>query len=831
MASHTESPSQAADPNSTGGTTRQNTSAELQGTSNTAALAYNCIYEGVVKNVDFAAGLVAVKVEGTMIDNCRMMNAAVGSYIGVQDVGFPMVGSTVLVARCPGCTYVIGGELLIGTSKKHWAPPATGNIAYDVLAVETALADLTKATTIPQANGLKLPIDMFPGEWEKSTGVGPAIRLLNNLAQFDSGSLAKIEVHLMNDMVRILDNYFAHHHVGGDELIWNAKYSTWESHFTPYPHEAEGKIDENEEVAEKEENAFNQENKCKPDSYSATGRWRKSTYIGFLGDMIHEWITHPTEVASTYMEDADRATNYRQWVGSDGTYMMQASGGIQLEVNHNIICPTVLTTWNDMNLKLHEQMENLDDSFLKIWGEGPDWEDLQVSCWQMRAYLRYIPLWHSLARWKQLEDAGYCVIPTQEEAPEANPSAGEEDRKNVTGEEPYKGYAAINLSPAGTITITNGSRCSIIIDRDNIQIAAAGNLELKSGGTLSLSGRNVIIQSADNMEISSFFGGIIAKARTTFKTLVEKGRIWFKTDMDPDDDEDPYYPLDDRDAPEVEKNVYGIIMDAPRSSILNAGAKGFVAATTKEEAHINLETAGKDSDINIISSHEVNMFMSKLLKIKAYAVGIKAGVMRLTSYIMKIGERFLLKGGQLRVNSIHTNAVLAAAHISKARHVSQLEDLQAPEFDDDRTDEVDEELQDFYRRDLESLYRLEELKDLRFEMPEWEINTDDVLHYNSYKASAWDDTAYNALADAMFDLYPTDSVYAATYHTRLLAGTRTSTANYPWPGKEAMMFVYRGGPREALDEPMNRAFEESDIDNSDGLTPTNFMRYYKRQDD
>lgn len=828
MASHTQSPSQAADPNSTGGTTRQNTSAALQGTSNTVSLAYNCIYEGVVASVNIAAGLVSVKVGGTLIENCRIMNAAIGAYIGVQDVGFPLVGSSVLVARCPSCSYVIGGELLIGTSNKHWAPPVTGDVNYDTLDVGTALVERTKALFQPQANGLKMPIDMFPGEWEKSTGIGPALRLLNNLAQMDSGSLAKIEVHLMNDMVRILDNYFAHHHVGGDELIWNAKYSTWESHFTQYPHEAEGKLEENEELASPIEKAYDPEKQCEPDTYSATGRWRKSTYIGFLGDMIHEWITHPTEVASTYMKDADRATNYRQWVGSDGTYMLQASGGIQLEVNHNIICPTVLKTWNDINLKLHEKMENLNTSFLKIWGNGPTWEDLQVSCWQMRSYLRYIPLWHSLARWKQLAEAGYCTIPTQEDAPEANPSAGEEDRKNITGEDPYEGYAAINLSPAGTITITNGSNCSIIIDKDNIQIAAAGNLELKAGGTLSLSGRDVVIQAADNMEISSFFGGIIAKARTTFKTLVEKGRIWFKADMDPEDDDTPTYPLADRDAPEVEKKKYGIIFDATRSGILNAGANGFVAATTGEEAHISLETSGKDSDINIISSRDVNIFTSKLLKIKAYAVGIKAGVMRFATYILKIGERFLLKGGQLRATTVNANMVSAATHISRSKHVSQVEELPPVEFDDEQADSVDEEFTSFSRQAIESMYKKEELQDLRFEMPEWEINTDDVLDYNSYKASVWDDTSKNAKEDSL-GLFSSESVEVKLSDTCLLPGTRTSTTNYPWPGKKAMMFVYNGGPTELLAMPMERHFTEADITTRDSLAPTSFTRYYIRQ--
>lgn len=823
MAEEKKDQAQTVTTTSTAGVSRQNTSAELQGTSNKEKLRYNCVYEGIVVYANVASRLITVTVDGVLLEGCQMMSTAVGSYIGVKDVMLPAPGARVLVVYCIAGTYVIAGQPATKTKNTTWAPPVTGNIDYDVLDKSAAFRQTQSfSPSTPITVGAKLPIDMFPGEWEKTTEIGPALRLLYNFAQMDSGSLAKIEVHLLNDMVRIINNYFAHHHVGGDELIWNKKYSTWESHFTPYPHEAEGKLYVQEPLIEKTGKAYDPKKSCDPDTVSATGRWRKSTYIGFLGDMIHTWITHPTAVVSSYMENADRATNFRQWIGSDGTFMVQAAGGIHMEAGSNIICPTVLKSHNDLELKLEEQMENLDASYLKIWGQGPNWRDLRTACWQMRAYLRYIPQWHSLARWRQLEDAGYCKIPDPADAPIADPSAGEADRESITGTDPYFGYSAINLSPMGTITITDGVRNSIIMDGVSIQISTSGNLELKAGGTLSLSGRDVVIQAADNMEICSFFGGLVMKARTTLKALVEKGRLWFKTDMDPEDDDDPDYPLEDGEAPEVEKQKYGIILDAPRSSILNYGSKGFVAATSDEEAHINFEAAGKDTDVNIIADHDINMYASRYLKLRAVGFAVKAAFVKFASFIVKIGERFLLRGGRLAVTMLEANFVQAATHVSKAKHVSQNEDLEEPDFEEENTDDLGEEVDDMMKIDLQSEYKQEELKDLRFEMHAWDEASDTyALSWKSYKASAWEDSVEtsSSVREEASILYPVS--------TRLLGNIRTNTSNYPWPGQEGKRLTCPSGPTEILTKPDN--FMESDLLTTDDFTPGQFTRVYRKK--
>lgn len=184
-------------------------------------------------------------------------------------------------------------------------------------------------------------------------------------------------------MVRIVDQYFVHHNCGGDTLIWNNGRCNYEDHFTHYPHEASGKISESDpmgEVTDIGKGVYKLDDKHDP--YDATGRWRKSTYIGFLGDMIHHWITNPTQVISTYAEGAARAGQFRTWVGADGTLMVQSAGDIVIETTSYMVIPQILHKWDHPEFSAGF-MEDLNQEYLKIWGKGGDeyWKDLNASVW------------------------------------------------------------------------------------------------------------------------------------------------------------------------------------------------------------------------------------------------------------------------------------------------------------------------------------------------------------------------------------------------------------------------------------------------------------------
>lgn len=808
----------------------QNVASQAKGSDAVTTLHVGGLYPGVVNAVDLVAGTMQVRVQGFIISNCKFAAAVGASYLGVSTVNLPPRDSNVLLWYWPDGSYVLGtGAKYIDSS---FNPPATGDEQFDVLEKGPSLGVTAKKDKRVIAPGPTLPIDMLPGEWAMDTGIGPVFRLLYNFAQMSAGDLAKIEVHLINDMVRVVSNEFRHHSVGGDDLIWSdGWHNNHETHFTSYSFEAEGKQEENESFAEEGDGKYkNLTEDDEPNKYNATGRWRYSTYLGFLGDMVHTWITRPTEVLSNTMEDAFRGCNFRQWIGQDGTFFIQSGMAVQIEVNPFQVVPAIIKGHNDPTFNPQDQQLKLESSFLKIWGNGPDWKDLKVSCWQMRTYLKYIPLWHSLARFKQMEQNQYCQIPTEDEVPEFMPNAEEEDKQQVNssadGKPEIKGYAAIAMDITGNISLISGDHTSVIMSNGSIQIACPGNLELKAGGTVSIQGKEMILHAAKDIEFMSFFGGIYSKARTCLNYLCEKGRLWFKSDAKEDDDDAGDYPLSD-EQPEAQIKKYGIIFDTAETKILALGGKGFEAVTTEKEGHIIFQTSGAESDIKFSSMQNLVFKTVKNIFLKSIGLAIGAARTFFASSIIKIGEQMKIAGGSILTKGmVQTSSVMSkGGYIGPSKYNGESDDLEDPDTSDDGCDELKDEMEEkTEQEEVKSKYDEEEMNEAEWKLPEWKNDQgEDVESPFSYKASMLDD--YGVILEGK-------GVETATiYDTMLIAARRTSPTNLPWPGKEGKMFFSMGGSDKSFSEPWDRPFTENDIGGVDKLSPRPYTLVFSKQDE
>lgn len=810
-----------------GDTAYQDPATHAQGTDTIVRLRPGCLYPAVVRHTDITTGMIHVVALGILISDCKYMACVSAAYIGVQEVTLPPPGTNVTLWYWPKGSYVLGvqGNVVEAGESACWNPPITGDIDYDILKeggkplqVETE-AEIRDTSPVYQ-----LPIDMLPGEWGQDTGIGPVIRLLYNFAQISAGDLAKIEVHLINDMVRIVSNEFRHHHVGGDDLIWSdGWHNNKEEHFTSYSFEAEGKTKENQPLAEEKGDGVykNLTEDGDPNMYNATGRWRYSTYIGFLGDMIHTWVTRPTEVISNTMDEAFRGCNFRQWIGQDGTFFIQAGTAVQIEVNNHLVVPAILKSFHDPEFNPQEQQMKLDASFLKVWGEGPMWEDLKVACWQMRTYLKYIPLWHSLARFRQMEANGYCKIPTEDEAPKFHPNAAEEDKEqqnsSIDEGTPY-GYACISLDLAGNVSLISNDHTSVIMSNGSVQVAAPGNVEIKAGGTLSLQGQNVIVHAAKHMEIMSFFGGLYMKARKCINALCEKGRIWLKSDAEMDNDEDVGNdPLEYKITPDIKKN--GIILDATKSKILTCGSYGVEIVSNQEEGHIRLQAEGAKANVTVLATENILLKAFKDIKTACYHLVLGGALSKICSGLFKIGDNVLIAGGTI----IHTGALITASvistggYIGPSEHNGKVEDLEPPDPSNDDLDEIECGVED---EDIRSQYRDEEFKDNDWMIPAWDIPyEDDVLAPMSLKGSLLEEYARDA----------EDVDTMTVFDTRLEAAWRTSPENLPWPGEDGKMFVAMSSAKP-LTKKWDRQFSESDIGGQKKMTSMPYQYVFSKKE-
>lgn len=808
-----------------GSVTTFNASANQQAATAASRLNMYSVYPGVVTAADINTKRLTVIVGDVVLYNCLMAASSLAALIGFEDVALPPVGANVLVVYCPDTSYVMGALPNVVEDGEVWQPPVTGDPNFDVLnQSDTLKTEIAKDNGV-MAPGYKLPIDMLPGEKEITTGIGSAFRLFYNFAQMTAGDLAKVETHLMNDMVRIVDNYFVHHSVGGDDLIWSNGGCNFESHFTSYPFEAEGKEKEDDElVKKKEEGAFDVGEDLEPSASSHTGRWRKSTYIGWLGDMIHTWVTCPTEVASTYLEKSFRGGNFRQWIGSDGALLIQSAGGIQIEFNPSIIVPSILKAWNDPEFDAEKAMEDLDNSFLRLWGNGPDWKDLQVACWQMRAYLRYLPLWHSLARFRQMEAKGYCQIPKPSEAPASSPVADEEDKKDANpNAKPYGGYACITIDPSGSISMVSGAATSIIMNQGNIQISCPGNLELKAGGTVSVQGRNAVLQGADRVEITSLFGSLITKAATAIHALCEKGRIWLKSDAESGGGSSKAYPLDG-EAPQPEMKDYGIILDATKSKSLVHGAKGAVLGSTEDEAPVYVETAGSDSDVCIGATKDIKIRAQQDLLLKGQKAGIAATATKITSQATKIGSNCRIYAGRVDVQGT-LKATVVTSQAGFIGPYSQVgtegdRDVDVSSSDADAVGNTADKLQS---QDVSSKFRNDELNGSSWAFPNWGGYGAAVTDWNTYKASPWDDYAVSSPDAANV------AISIQWPQTRLDSAPRTNTAQLPWPGNTASSYYFTDGSLPTIGAVPDELFAAKDIKTIKDMSPRSYTITYRKK--
>jgi hypothetical protein len=122
------------------------------------------------------------------------------------------------------------------------------------------------------------------------------------------------------------------------------------------------------------------------------------------------------------------------------------------------------------------------------------------------------------------------------------------------------------------------------MNNGNIQLSAPHNIEIKAGGTFSVTSRDIVLKAARHIEIASLAGTIFMKARTALKALCEAGRIWIKGDapntISKNDENSLGFPEDQ------EFNKYSIVLDSSRGETLVHGYRGVTVGATGPDSAI-----------------------------------------------------------------------------------------------------------------------------------------------------------------------------------------------------------------------------------------------------
>lgn len=823
------------------------------------------LYPGKVTEVDLQTRNINVQILGEFIVyNCKMMSDTMAMVLGFTSTSMPAVGTEVLVLYTPGGnSYVVGG-----TVPDMVAPPKAGRYAVagdyseEMEMVNKEEYGTKRSETEDEfvGRGGNSPFDILPGEKEWTTNTGTLIRLLYNFVQLSAGDLAKIEVGLMNDMVRIVSNYFVHHHVGGDDLIWSSGKCTRESHFSSWGFEAEGKKDKNEPFAKEGRGKYYYDPKKSTEDdwkdVDQTGRWRKSTYIGYLGDMIHTWVSDPTKVISTWNNslDALRTGRCRSWIGTDGTVMVQTVGAIHLEVAPRVIIPVVKSKWDNPEQNIVEKMKALDSNFLKIWQGDPDWKDCRTAAWQMRSYARYMTQWHSLARWRMMESTGLVRVPTEDEADEPKAGCEEEERKKVVQDTPANYFGSITVDQAGSITMVSNGHTSVVMNNGDIQLAGPGNLEVKMGGIISMTGKSISLKAYENIEIVAVFGKLWLKARAAWNALCERGRLWLKSDMKKSYDANKgdcaagYNGGDKPVKPEDENCSFGVVVESVDRPLLVKGDRGVMLATTKEEAPIYLNTKAPVKDpkrasiwlstagnIALQAGRNIYQLAKQCMGISAQAgLGIKTGALKLADYMLIRPGKISYIGSVSATGMVTANAgfrSLTNPHVVPGMDtptveypkldeevIPAAEDLESTESD--WQDEADP-------AEAKPLWNIDESSEYKWKFWDWKSSTGDVLDPDALKKEYMQDTKDHGDPERVHEVLKEAQPVQVT-NFNLLGADETDTGNYPFPGKNGKMFEYSSGYSESLGKIGSSKFEEGHIGKKSEMTPTQWKTLIRK---
>lgn len=522
------------------------------------------VYNAVVTNFNVKDNTLTVLFDGSGLEEAGCVWGA-GIFSGM--LGFnmnyvPPIGTQVVVVKGSPSVVVGARSSFSGNSYLNKLNTATGE--QELMAV--GVSKETKEEGKKSFDQTGLPSDLLPGEFDLSNVYGVAVTLLSNLAKLSAGDLAKVECHLLNEMVRILSVNFKQHTAWGDIEFYNDGRLNLVINGTSYPHESAGLMSANEAKFKVDSSAGVDLNSI--DAVNDTGRWRLAHYVGFLGNFIHTIITDPPSALGSIAKGVLQAGKAKIHVNNDGTILCQSVSEIVFERVTRIPVPRMKKRWEDASATKPSDFENLEKKFLKIWNEKS--ENIHHTAYQLREYARYLSLFHSYSRFLQLSQGGDKAdyeVPSELDSPEPSRTNSESDVKQANSDvEEYSTYATFRIMRDGSIVIWDGYGSSVVMSHGDIQHSAVNNFSIEAAGDVRIvAGKNLYINAYRNIEIAAIVGGLKLKSRAWLHALCEWGSLLLKSDAkDPNDkEEEPDTPSDNDDPTPIVGDA-AIILDATK---------------------------------------------------------------------------------------------------------------------------------------------------------------------------------------------------------------------------------------------------------------------------
>lgn len=813
----------------------------------TARLDSGRVYTGFISETYHSDNLYTVRVEGAnnVSVSCRWAAGIFSPMVGIKVNYYPPLGSRVsFIAGNDGANFIISSlpseryDAASGTSKTMLGG-SNSTKPYEITGTGLAL------------NNVK-PADLLEGEFEITNTFGSAIQLLTCFARLVGSERAKVEASLLDDMVRIVSDTFKHFSSFGDFQIYNDGRLNCRWDGTSYEHEAWGLFKPTDPKATVDARKI--DFSTAPDAMYATGRWRFSHFVGFLGNFIHTFISDPTTTLSNIAEDAFRAGKARVHINNDGSMLMQSVSEIALERVCRISVPVEKKRQDDPEGNKADQFEQLEKDYLRIWDYGQNMSNAHHTAYQLRQYARWLSCYHGYARFLQLDKEWDIIKETESPTPSWFNGEADVAAVNEGKTESYDVYATIRIMRDGSIVLWDAYGSAISMVNGNLQLCATRHVEIDAAGDIRMNaGQSIYLKARSSIEITSIVGGLTLKSRTWLKALCEWGSIWIKSDAEDPAKEGyiPKAPLDPTQDPTPEVLAAAVYIEASQGQMLlqserratvnvigNADSPDDVTDTS---ASIMLQS--RQQDIRVIGARHtilkvLGLYDSKIIldAERGTAIVMKSIKTLIKAFLFDINSRFTLKNSILHLTEVRSrrahfstivsgpvnkgvDIALKPPFCSHGNHMINYNAANSPIELGGETQARDD-------------YKTEDIPDVNPHKdageppdgPDWAF----IPQEETYKVNSEDEEVFQPLSQQRLDF---DAGFATNYndwdwneYNKLQNGKRTNTSSLPFPGSYAKEKVHTGG--QPLNTPLDELYKDQGPDKATDLKDENINRKY-----
>lgn len=482
------------------------------------------IYHGVVIGNMLPNNLIQVRVQGLDRNiNCVWAAGIISGLLGFKTSYIPPAKTKVLVYYTDQeISYVVGSipSPLVDPASQKRALTDPDVDDYQQSEVYTS----RKHGGVQMQASHKPPLDLAEGEIAIDNLMGVGIALLRNLAALSAGDMARVETHLLDDMVRIVSGTFKHHSAFGDHKIYNdGGRLNIEFNGTLYDFEAYGALNNQQprvKMTSPDKPDLGQDSQI--DGFNDDGRWRFSQYVGWLGDFIQMWVSDPVQALGRLASDQLRAGKFRFHTNSDGSCLVQSVSEICLEKVVRIPVPIRIRREDDPEGNRSDS-DVAPGPYIKQWTPSGN---LFEMAFQLREYSRWLSNAWSLSRFRQMSLD--FKVPTEAETPAPDPNSDQQDKRAANGETTSwrSVYACVRILRDGSIMMVDGYGNSILTTAVGVQISSTKDLHLEAAGSVNIvAGRDINLLAQKNIGLTAVKEAVRIKAETTLQMLAKAGKI------------------------------------------------------------------------------------------------------------------------------------------------------------------------------------------------------------------------------------------------------------------------------------------------------------------